>query len=232
MLYVSQLIIEVTRRCNMACGHCLRGDAQNLDISFDTIERIVDCIEHVSSVTFTGGEPTLNLDAIEHYFEYAQSKDKLPSSFYCVTNGTGDQLRLATILLKYYPYMDEQDICGVALSVDEFHETPDNPEVNTIRGLSFYDTTKETKYPGKRIIAEGRGAKFTDAVPLEPYDDFSIETYANNDIAVEELYVAANGNLYPDCDASYERVDKESKYNIHDIDTFMQHIMGNTEEKS
>lgn len=31
--YVSSLIIEITRRCNMACEHCLRGNAQNLDIT-------------------------------------------------------------------------------------------------------------------------------------------------------------------------------------------------------
>ena len=26
------VIIEVTRRCNMSCPHCLRGDAQNVDM--------------------------------------------------------------------------------------------------------------------------------------------------------------------------------------------------------
>jgi len=29
---VSNLMIEVTRRCNMCCDHCLRGDAQDLDL--------------------------------------------------------------------------------------------------------------------------------------------------------------------------------------------------------
>ena len=35
-IYVESLVIEVTRRCNMRCEHCLRGDAQNLDISTAT----------------------------------------------------------------------------------------------------------------------------------------------------------------------------------------------------
>lgn len=26
------VFIEVTRRCNMCCAHCLRGDAENIDI--------------------------------------------------------------------------------------------------------------------------------------------------------------------------------------------------------
>lgn len=29
-IYVNYLAIEVTRRCNMKCNHCLRGDAQKL----------------------------------------------------------------------------------------------------------------------------------------------------------------------------------------------------------
>ena len=28
---MSDIVIEVTRRCNMACKHCLRGEAENLD---------------------------------------------------------------------------------------------------------------------------------------------------------------------------------------------------------
>ena len=32
--------IELTRRCNMACKHCLRGDAQNLTISKEIIDKI------------------------------------------------------------------------------------------------------------------------------------------------------------------------------------------------
>lgn len=28
--YASDVAIEVTRRCNMKCAHCLRGDAQNI----------------------------------------------------------------------------------------------------------------------------------------------------------------------------------------------------------
>jgi len=29
---IEDLVIETTRRCNMACPHCLRGPAQNADM--------------------------------------------------------------------------------------------------------------------------------------------------------------------------------------------------------
>ena len=34
-LYLSDLNIEITRRCNMNCIHCAKGQAENLDISKD-----------------------------------------------------------------------------------------------------------------------------------------------------------------------------------------------------
>lgn len=35
---VHTLIVEVTRRCNMTCKHCLRGDAQSLDMQKETVD--------------------------------------------------------------------------------------------------------------------------------------------------------------------------------------------------
>ena len=57
--YAYKVVIEVTRRCNMNCAHCLRGDAQNLDISIDVIDRFFDAFANgadISTITFTGGE--------------------------------------------------------------------------------------------------------------------------------------------------------------------------------
>lgn len=43
-IYVNYLAIEVTRRCNMKCNHCLRGDAQNLDISTAVLSGIASSV--------------------------------------------------------------------------------------------------------------------------------------------------------------------------------------------
>lgn len=85
-IYVNYLAIEVTRRCNMKCEHCLRGDAQNLDISTAVLSGIAKHI-HPASVIFTGGEPSLNVPAIKRYFELAERYDTMPAAFYVATNG-------------------------------------------------------------------------------------------------------------------------------------------------
>jgi MoaA/NifB/PqqE/SkfB family radical SAM enzyme len=37
-MFIDNMIFEVTRRCNMRCRHCLRGKAEDLSMSKQTIQ--------------------------------------------------------------------------------------------------------------------------------------------------------------------------------------------------
>lgn len=41
----NNVFIEVTRRCNMCCAHCLRGDAESIDIQEKYIDAFLDNFE-------------------------------------------------------------------------------------------------------------------------------------------------------------------------------------------
>ena len=60
------LTVETTRKCNMRCAHCLRGNAQEVDIDHKHIDNLLDQTEVIGHLDITGGEPTLNLDALEY----------------------------------------------------------------------------------------------------------------------------------------------------------------------
>ena len=66
---ISNLVVEVTRRCNMSCDHCLRGCGQNMDLQDKHIETLTSQLEngYISNITFSGGEPSLNVKAIESF---------------------------------------------------------------------------------------------------------------------------------------------------------------------
>lgn len=221
-VYVNSLMIEVTRRCNMCCKHCLRGESQSLDISNETIKGIINQVDIISSVTFTGGEPTLNLEAIRYFFEEADRQGKLPSSFWLATNGKVNQLELAQILLQWYPKMDEKECCGVAVSEDPFHEINED---NIMKGLVFYDDSKTHAAEDKLnwIINEGRAKqngigrreRCSDITAIDV--DFVCEDY----IGVDFLYVSANGNIIGDCDYSYEEIDKRVETTIEDLQKYL-----------
>lgn len=220
-IYVNYLAIEVTRRCNMKCNHCLRGDAQNLDISTAVLSGIAKHI-HPASVIFTGGEPSLNVPAIKRYFELAERYDTMPAAFYVATNGatSKEQMRdLALTLLEAYSKMEEPDMCEVDVSVDMFHEAfRDNDNAKILRGLSFLGQGKKHSVEDDdlswllntgRANKNGIGVRAPEVLRTdmdELVTDYSTEY---NSIAFDTLYIAANGNVVDGCDSSYEDIDDE-----------------------
>ena len=46
---VENLAIELTRKCNLKCNHCMRGNAENKEMSNETLDRI---FEEISTIGF------------------------------------------------------------------------------------------------------------------------------------------------------------------------------------
>lgn len=214
-LHAENLVLELTRRCNFACTHCLRGETENTDMTEEIIDKVMDNFDGFTEVTFTGGEPTLNLDAMEYFFKMAKIRNKSIDCFYVATNGHENQERLANILLNAYMDCESQDLCGVSLSMDDFH---DGFQSEYVKGLAFYQPVKEhhTDDPHTWIIQTGRAEDFRIGRPPKYFTDFHATrtTPPDNSIYVETAYVSTNGFLYPDCDLSYEIMDKNKKLQI------------------
>ena len=233
-IYVNYLAIEVTRRCNMKCNHCLRGDAQNLDISTAVLSGIAKHI-HPASVIFTGGEPSLNVPAIKRYFELAERYDTMPAAFYVATNGatSKEQMRnLALTLLESYAKMEEQDMCEVDVSVDMFHEAfRDNDNAKILSGLSFFGQGKQHSVRDDdlnwllntgRANKNGIGVRAPEVLRTdmdELVTDYSTEY---NSIAFDTLYIAANGNVVDGCDSSYEDIHGEKE--VRELGEYLLYI--------
>lgn len=87
---VSNVVIEITRRCNMCCAHCIRGDAENVDIQERYIDAFLDSFDKgacISSIVFSGGEISLNIPAIRYILKAVKERNISVGSFYMVTNG-------------------------------------------------------------------------------------------------------------------------------------------------
>ena len=62
------IILYVTNRCNLKCDHCFYWDSLNKDsyeLSVEEISKIVDSLQHLISLSLTGGEPFLRKDLSE-----------------------------------------------------------------------------------------------------------------------------------------------------------------------
>ena len=232
IINASSLILEVTRKCNLHCAHCLRGDAQCVDMSKSTIDKLMPMLGKVSSVTFTGGEPSFNTGIIEYFFKRFEETHSYVPSFFVATNGIGKerQLELCRILMEAYANMDEGDreCCGIAISRDEFHD--DSDVCNIAKALCFYDNSKDMSnqqnsdwcIPEGRAMENGIGANERKMKPdfyIDNEDDF----IDGDTPDVEMLYISAKEEVNGECDFSYEDIDEEKLCTLDTLPAYLEH---------
>lgn len=214
------LVLEVTRRCNMACAHCLRGPAKNKDMAFEGIEPLLAITDSIYSLTFSGGEPTLNVPLIKQVLQYVKQQRIPVNSFYVVTNGKSVPEEFLTACLDWYAYTRECDtydnVSGIALSLDKYHGPIPKRNEYLLRGLSFYQEDKTIdfdKYPpldrgNAKSLPHTTNKKYlTDFYCIKKSDGTNQTTY----FLPDACYVTADGLLLPDCDAPAQADPKRPK---------------------
>lgn len=214
---IDNLILEVTRKCNMECDHCLRGKAQNINMSKKIIDKALEQINRISMISFSGGEPSLNTEAI-NYFAKKVIKEKYDlDTFWLATNAKEYKPELVLTLLDLYDYCFERagelEAGGLAISQDMFHDEVSSSNINRYKALSFYDDSKEVNFNKTRIINEGNARENGIGSTSIKEEKLYIECY-NDEIMIEELYINAKGDVIPGCDFSYETQEKIKLGNI------------------
>lgn len=240
-MYIENLCIEVTRKCNMRCAHCLRGNAQNINIDKKYIsELLLHCRDsEIGCITFTGGEPTLNIDAIEFTLQTMRWLNIRLGSFYVVTNAKVYRKRLVDLLDEAYTHCTEKELCGLAISDDEFHGQYQSPNFNFNYYRYKYDeydcereyfrpNDKKTDFSRVILINEGRAKDLTDRRrrdnnPSECIDD-RVHRYNTDENIGGTLYLNALGYLVDGCDWSYETQSKQTIASVMEWDKFLSKI--------
>ena len=211
---IKDLMIEVTRKCNLQCAHCLRGDAQNININPEILKPIFNKIDYISTLCITGGEPSLNIKGMKDILCLLKEYNVEIGNFYLVTNGLINQLELLHVVIDYIDYCTENEITGIAISHGTFHETYIDEINSPLKYLKFFSDDKEDP-DYNQIIGEGRGKDFTDKKPIcneifdVDYYDYTINIY-------DMFYINAIGQVLTSCDLSYNSQDKLSKYHVKD----------------
>jgi len=225
-MYVSELVIEVTRRCNLECAHCLRGKAQRKDIDNVTVDKLLEGVTSIGTLTFTGGEPSLAVDRIKYIVQQIKHWNINLDAFYVVTNGKQASVELALVLIELYAYCQgekgkhgEHFIGGLTMSQDQYHQAECydyQPAMDLYSGLTFFrpDERKgDIDMPYDEGLAKdnGIGERIVDlnriGVEVDDYGDVT----ANDG----PVYINALGDVVPACDLSYQSQDELKIGNVH-----------------
>lgn len=204
------LVIEITRRCNMGCAHCMRGDAQNMDISEKVIDAALSKVDSISSLTLTGGEPSLNIPAIRYITKRLKDLSIPLGSAYIVTNGKEVSNDFIFACLELFMLADEPEFNGLALSQDMFHEDVPMENVSKLRQLTaFTGEDKNTDFDRVPLLDLGRARNLNSFAKRGPVHDAFTAIVDNGilDLSESTLTVTVNGDLLTECDYAYDDTD-------------------------
>ena len=103
-----ELGIELTRRCNERCKHCLRGDAMDTDLSKEVIDALFDNnnIRLIENLYLSGGEPTMNSKALSYLVDKIIEKKVVVGTYRVIINGTYYEEEFGNAIRRLHEYID------------------------------------------------------------------------------------------------------------------------------
>jgi len=225
---VYNMVIEVTRRCNMSCTHCLRGDAECLDMNMRYVNQLFSKIDSISNLTLTGGEPGLVPHIINKIIDSAHRHNVEVSSFYLVTNAKKTSRKFVNTLLRLYEEFnseydanynsyaedagwDENSMCAVQYSNDAYHDDRDREGFNLLRALRFVTPRNKENRAELALIDQGRASFYHVCTGRNlTIESFDIDQEAGHSTIMDgTLYLSCNGWLISGCDWSFENMDND-----------------------
>lgn len=235
ILFIFNLIFEVTRKCTQQCAHCMRGPMQNIDIDTKVIDAFFEQCEKyeevfIEEIFFTGGEPLLNIDAIDYIIEKVKKSNWKVNvgSFGIITNGMVYNKKCEKTLLKLYNTVWRPEDCWMACSWDQFHIKPNEHNLKELSKLPFFDLPEKTILKKSDIRNIGLAKKNNLGCPKQIENKYQYPiryTKVNGfDETIyfiqDEMFINSKGYILENVDGSYLFQDKVNLGNIL-IDDFM-----------
>ena len=215
-LSINYALIEVTRKCNMTCSHCLRGARQNKIISTEHLKKFFSKIDSIGTLIITGGEPSLVPDKIREIIQIAKRYKVDIQNFYLVTNGkkVSDQFLLA--IIELYNYCSENETSGIRVSNDDYHEMVTEKNRLKVFALTDFDeiSTLSNSYRNSNLLNQGNAEKnglgnieiCSEPICIE--DEYITEG---------EIYLNCNGNIIHGCEWSYKNQEKHKICSVDNL---------------
>lgn len=203
----------------------MRGNAQNINMTEEMIDKIFNDYFLIKHLDITGGEPLLNIPLIKKVFETLEGKNISVYGLSITTNGTIRSEEFANILKQHSKRFKE---ISFTYSSDVFHksqienwedEIKSTIEFYRERGIELIDLKNPASYDS--LSYTGRAKDLKGKVKRFKWDkkNHMIEFLDKEnfyELPYTSLYYSANGNIYLASVHSYDDVDQENLGNVMD----------------
>ena len=232
-----ELGIELTRRCNEKCEHCLRGNAIDSDLSKEVIDALFDNndIRLIENLYLSGGEPTMNSKAFSYLVDKIIEKKVVVGTYRVIINGTYYEEEFGNAIRKLHEYIDRvgwnrecnvmyaNSFGRIGISQDQYHKKAKKEVLDKLSELPSKIVILDDKYNSKRLLPYGRAldndlsSNIPDISKLTNIDGtYIINKYGREGIQINKQYICSNGNVCLDPNYPFEVLDEYSIGNVLD----------------
>jgi len=229
MIHIDELIIEITRKCNLNCEHCLRGKSENINMREEYIDTCFKVIDSVNIVSISGGEPSLNITGIEYIIQSAKKHDVSIGNFYLATNGTSSKNEFISSLINFYLFCDDNEISAVTISEDQFHDV--NHLEHNISKLMCLNFVERRNIVLKYLINEG-STKENNIIAdwglnesILYFSDYEVDLCGDNYDISGQIYLNCEGFIINNCDLSYKSQKEHQQCHVDDFKLFLDSLI-------
>lgn len=229
-IYVQNLGLILTNKCNLDCKHCSRGCKNNKDMKKEVIDKVLSECRYITNLALLGGEVTLSCEILEYLINYIVDNHIIVEELTTIINGTNYSdkfIELLDYLEEYIKSYNDNKNCNTTytISVDDYH-------LDEIERLSLQEQFKEsvTKYSqsihfygfqylkaNKKLFRQGNAEKLSSKITIPLRKMKYYITYAGNPklCNVGPLVTINTDGIYTECDASI--INQETIYNYGNV---------------
>lgn len=128
-----------------SCPHCAKGDTQDIDLSREDIDALIEQTELIGELHIIGGEPTLRLDSLTYLLDRAKVNEVPVFRMTIVSNGLAPVEDVSDVIAQWSDYISEcnakyKEIDEAAsqfvefqVSLDDYHANAKQVRDNIVR---------------------------------------------------------------------------------------------------
>jgi len=214
---VYELSVSTTRRCNMRCDACLRGEPETVDIDERVMPKVFDEVGVIRRLCITGGEPTLNVPALRQIVSLMESRKCVTENIFLITNGKEYAEEVCELFRRMVELCTRNVSSEFVLATSEFHESAPG-----VRDYMRWRHENSARYIVRKVVGNPQSNWVIDTgraqtmglgrrgIPGIAWGPFVV--LAGGEI--RRIFVSCRGDVCTTCDISYEDIERLKKGNL------------------
>lgn len=228
-IVIGSLFFELTRKCNLKCMHCMRGEAQDVDLNKNVVDKFFYSDEYkinsISELCFSGGEPSLSYDSLMHMSKIIEKEKIKIYDLSLVLNGTNYDENFIKELVKICEFGRMKDfftraLINIQFSNDQFHPQKNKEIIEKYRRSDVLVRIANEREKLTLILDVGNArANNIGNIPFNESrltNPIHAQKMCFNRLYLHNIYINALGYVLPHGDGSYNIMDEYNLGNIKD----------------